>query len=124
MKIAIDLDGTAWYHERFFWSFVRAMQSEGHLVGILTSHGEEMKKYDLDLWEARMFPRPDFYICKSQEDKDRLKPTKGNNGTWKAEQVTKHRIAYLIGDLDGNEDYVEAFREVHPHKLIRVWGDI
>ena len=125
MKIAIDLDGTAWFHRAFFVSFVHAMQAyEGHCVGILTSHGEHLKNQDLDLWNAHGFSPPDFYISKSQEAKDRLKGTKGNNGVWKAEQVTEHQIDYLIGDLDGNEDYVRAFRKVHPYKLIRVWGEL
>ena len=121
MKIAVDLDGTAWTHTRFFISFVIGMQMEGHCVGILTSHAEDMKKCDIDLWTSLGFPPPDFYIGKSQEDKDRLKPHEGNNGIWKAEQVAKHKIDYLIGDLDGNDTYVKYFREVHPTKFIRVW---
>jgi len=123
MKIAIDLDGTAWYHEDFFFDFVYVMQQEGNEIGILTSHGEDMKEDDLRKWRFMGLGKPDFYICKSHEDKDRLKLTAGNNGTWKAEKVTEHNIDYLMGDLDGNDVYVEHFRKVHPYKLIRFWGD-
>ena len=62
MKISLDLDGTLWHHQAFFRSFMRAMQEQGHKVGILTSHKVIHRDADLALLEKRGFPEPDFYI--------------------------------------------------------------
>ena len=41
LKIAIDLDGTAWKHTYFFSEFCQAMVKRGHQVGILTAHSPD-----------------------------------------------------------------------------------
>lgn len=122
MKIAIDLDGTAWdkdYRE-FFTEFCHAMKKQGHRVGILTAHNCKLKVADLKLWSARGFPEPDFYICKTDVEKSELKLTEGNNGLWKARMVRLHRIDYLFDDMDGNETYIKYFEKEFPKKLFRV----
>lgn len=62
MKISIDLDQTLWHHQAFFRAFMRAMQRDGHQVGILTSHKFIHEAADRALMEKRGFPNPDFYI--------------------------------------------------------------
>ena len=61
MKISIDLDGTAWRHQRFFAALARALQADGHEVGVFTAHGDNLREADLRLWRARGFPEPDFF---------------------------------------------------------------
>ena len=123
MKIAIDLDGTALYHREFFREFMKAMQDRGHQVGILTSHNVKDKPEDLLMLEALDFPKPDFYIGKTDEEKAELKPTIGNNGTWKARMVEEHEIDYLFGDLDKNPNYLKAFREKFPDRIFYSFTD-
>jgi hypothetical protein len=67
MRISIDLDGCLWHHQTFFRSFIKAMQVDGHQVGILTSHKIMHKPADLALLEKRNFPAPDFYIGRPME---------------------------------------------------------
>lgn len=124
MKIAVDLDGTALYHREFFREFMRAMQALGHEVGILTSHNVEDEEEDLLMLEALDFPTPDFYIGKTDEEKEELKPTVGNNGTWKARMVEQHDIDYLFGDLDRNPEYLKAFRNKFPDKIFYSFTDV
>jgi hypothetical protein len=62
MKISIDLDGTLWHRQAFFRLFMRAMQKDGHQVGILTSHKVIHEHADRALMRERGFPAPDFYI--------------------------------------------------------------
>lgn len=123
MKIAIDLDGTAWKHREFFIEFVKAMKKANHNVGILTAHNCNLKIKDLNLWRKRGFPKPDFYICKTEEDKEKYKPLDGNNGLWKADMVDKYNIDFLFDDLDNNNIYVDYFIERHPGKLFRVCNE-
>jgi len=123
VKIAIDLDGTAWFHREFFKDFVNAMQFFGHEIGILTSHNCNLKTKDLELWKQGGFPEPDFYICKTDDEKKELKETPGNNGTWKARMVREYSIDYLFDDLDGNEQYIDYFTKECPYTLFRVFGD-
>lgn len=123
MKIAVDLDGTALYHREFFKEFIRAMQGRGHEVGILTSHNVEDEEEDLLMLEALGFPELDFYIGKTDEEKEELKPTIGNNGTWKARMVEEHEVDYLFGDLDRNPNYLKAFRKKFPDRIFYSFTD-
>ena len=84
MKIAIDLDGTAWKHRKFFSELAYAMQSKGHQVGILTAHYDEtFREPDLRLWIARGFPEPDFYIARRGEEEHNM-----HIGEWKNKMVS------------------------------------
>jgi hypothetical protein len=60
MKISFDLDDTAWKYRRFFSALALALKSQGHLVGILTGHGDHLREADLQLWVSRGFPPADF----------------------------------------------------------------
>jgi len=61
MKVSFDLDGTAWKHRAIFIALANALQLDGHDVGVLTAHSEELRAADLRLWAARGFPEPDFF---------------------------------------------------------------
>ncbi len=123
MKIAVDLDGTAWFHTELFIALVNSMKNSGHEVGILTSHNLNLRTSDLKKWLDKGFENPSFYIGKSDADKKKFKVLNGNNGFWKASMVKKHKIDYLFCDMDGSQDYVDAFQMTHPFKLLRVYGD-
>jgi hypothetical protein len=93
MRIGIDLDGTAWSHRELFKSLIRGLQREGHSVGILTAHtGLEVP--DLDLWDRRGFPKPDFY-CSKVNGEESI-PTK----KWKMSKAKELNIDYIIDDFD------------------------
>lgn len=64
MKISIDYDGTLWSHMAFFRAFMKAMQAQGHTVGMLTAHSDDniCIHQDLALMKARGFPEPDFWF--------------------------------------------------------------
>ena len=51
LRIAIDLDGTAWKHSKFFKEFVWAMMRIGHEIIVLTAT-TKTEEYNLFLWEA------------------------------------------------------------------------
>lgn len=123
MKIAIDLNGTAWFHKELFKELLWGLHSRGHEIGVLTANWPNRKEKNLEHWESLGYPEPEFYIDKDEKAKEIYKPLKGNNGLWKAEMVSKHEIDYLFCDLDENPDYVEAFIKIHPHKLIKIYGD-
>lgn len=99
MRIAIDLDGTAWLHREFFKSFTKAMKKDGHEIGILTAHSHDYRNKDLDLWAKRGFPAPDFYI--SMGDEFEL------IGEFKRWAVDYHRIDVLFDDFGGNNPDIE-----------------
>ena len=103
MKIAIDLDGTAWKHREFFREFVLAMKTRGHEIGILTAHYyETYLDPDLKLWKLRGFPKPDFYIARKGEDEHRMLI-----GDWKRKSVLEFEIDVLFDDFGGNNPDIE-----------------
>lgn len=98
LKIAIDLDGTAWKHTYFFSEFCQAMVKRGHQVGILTAHSPDFADSDYDLWKKRGFPEPSFYICNS--DKEWI-------GNLKRKEMIKNHIDVLFDDFGGNNTAIE-----------------
>jgi hypothetical protein len=44
MRIAFDLDGTAWKFPFLFSEIARGLKSRGHEIGILTAHTEDLKR--------------------------------------------------------------------------------
>lgn len=97
LRIAIDLDGTAWSFTAFFIELMRALQARGHKVGILTSHNESMRSADLNLFSRRGFPAPDFYIAK-RTDEAHIAASQ-----WKPAAMRLHAIDWLFDDLDTRE---------------------
>ncbi len=92
MKISFDLDGTAWKYRKEFSALAHILKTSGHEVGILTAHSPKLKDRDIELWLARGFPTPDFYIC--NENKESV-------AKFKAEAMWKHRIDLHFEDFDG-----------------------
>lgn len=90
MKISIDLDQTLWQHQAFFRAFIRAMQRDGHQVGILTSHKFIHEPADRALMEKRGFPEPDFYIGR--------RDTGGDYAAQKATAIVNHGIDIHFDD--------------------------
>jgi hypothetical protein len=125
MKIAVDLDGVAFSKEvgEFFKDLVISMQEIGHEVGILSARNFSMAAEWLLVWYNAGFPEPDFWIFKTDDEKKIYKPTKENNGKWKADMVDMFDIDILFDDLDNNEDYIKYFVERHPGKLFRVYNE-
>lgn len=97
MKIAIDLDGTAWAHRELFRCMINGFIAAGHQVGILTGHNVKSAVADLHLWKARGFPTVHFYIAKETEEAGI--PAE----IWKPSMMKKHQIDYLFDDLDTND---------------------
>jgi hypothetical protein len=97
VKIAIDLDGTAWAYPSFFAELMRALQARGHQIGILTSHHESLREADLRLFAARGFPTPSFYYAK-RSDEAGLPAAE-----WKPAAMRRHHIEWLFDDLDTTE---------------------
>lgn len=94
MKIAIDLDGTAWSYPSFFAELMRALQARGHKVGILTAHNWKLQEPDLHLFRARGFPTPDFYLAKTAEEAGI--PSR----EWKPKVMQEQGIDWLFDDMD------------------------
>ncbi len=92
MKFAIDLDGTAWKYRTLFAVLIRALQRDGHQVGILTAHSPELEREDRRLLAARGFSVPDFFINR-QEPVETGRP-------WKERMVREHGIDCLFDDFD------------------------
>lgn len=99
MKIAIDLDGTAWKWQKEFIEIVKAFKSLGHEVGILTAHTPDFIEKDLKLWEHRGFPRADFYICKPKAETF--------IGEFKRQAIIENNINILFDDFGGNNPDIE-----------------
>ncbi len=99
MKIAIDLDGTAWLHREFFKELVMAFKFMGHEVGILTAHSLDFEEKDIKLWLARGFLKPDFYIAKPDR--------KSHIGEFKRNAIKEHNIDVLFDDFGGNNPAIE-----------------
>ena len=86
MRISIELDGSFWLMPEFFGKISNYLKSEGHEVGILTGHSEEIKKEDLRLlWERVRFV-PSFFYCRDNDDFEM------NEIEWKAEMINLKSI--------------------------------
>ena len=121
MKIAVDLDGTAWKHRKFFKEFILGMKARGHIIGILTAHYyETYAAPDLNLWTRRGFPEPDFYIAKKGEDEHNML-----TGEWKRKMIKLHGIDVLFDDFGGNNPDIENtfFDEDIDCLVFKVIGD-
>lgn len=92
MKISFDLDGTAWKYRKEFSALAHILKVSGHEVGILTAHSPDLKDRDIELWLARGFPTPNFYICK--EDK------RYTDARYKAEAMDIYEIDLHFEDFD------------------------
>lgn len=112
MKIAIDLDDTAWKYQDLFVGITTGLKETGHTVGILTAHSTRLRKNDLKLWKDRGFPNPDFYIAK-------LDPSEPI-GPWKARMMKRHKIDVLFDDFGENNPAIERdfFENCDPDKVI------
>jgi len=62
VKVSFDLDDTAWKYRTAFRVLAHALKAAGHTIGILTGHGDHLRKADLHLWVARGFPPADFLL--------------------------------------------------------------
>lgn len=92
LKIAIDLDGTAYRFPELFSEIMRGLQRAGHSVGILTGHSEKDAKFsDLRKLKSLGFPDPDFYHGSQDGDVD--------PHVWKPKKVKKYKIDYLFDDF-------------------------
>lgn len=102
MKISIDFDGTITRYPEFFSAMMRAMQNDGHQVGILTGHHHEQEKDDLKWLLYHDFPVPDFWIGRS--------PTNDpDTSDHKLTSIARHKIDLHFDDCDlGNPGAVEA----------------
>lgn len=121
MKIAVDLDGTAWKHKKFFSEFVHAMKDRGHTIGILTAHFSEIyAPRDLNLWREYGFPEPDFYIARDGEEEHEMLI-----GEWKRKMVRLHGIDVLFDDFGGNNPDIENtfFEDWIDCLVLKVIGD-
>jgi len=107
MKVAIDLDGTAWSYPAVFSDIMEAMQKSGHQVGILTAHNVRSKDSDIDLFKRRGLPNPDFYIAKESEESG-IKPR-----VWKPAMMKKHNIDMLWDDFDSKSTIEFIIAEKH-----------
>ena len=95
LKIALDLDGTAYAHMRFFREFMKAMQAAGHQVGILTGHEQRCAENDMAFLDAHGF-NPDFYIGKGPDDSP-------HGPVMKSKAIADHGIDYYFDDFDYDE---------------------
>ena len=106
LKISIDMDGTLWQNMAFFRELMKVMQGQGHEVGILTGHGLQSEKPDIDLMIARGFPKPDFWFGRAEED------LPYNGAVMKSRRILSELIDYHYDDLDyGNPDTLRLFKE-------------
>lgn len=92
MKISIDLDGTAWRHQKFFGAFTRAMKKDGHKIGILTSHEVTVEDSDLALFRKLFRVKADFFIGREVNEGFE------NHRDWKIQKVKEHAIDYHFDD--------------------------
>ena len=114
MKISLDFDGTTWQHQDFFRNFMCAMQASGHQVGMLTGHDQYMKNDDINLMLKRGFPKPDFYLART----DKSLPT----AEFKVQMIKEHNIDYHFDDLDFSNPHTIEILGGHP-RLMRCWHD-
>ncbi len=96
MKIAIDLDGTAWKYQDYFRDLIRNLRNLGHEVGILTAHSKDIEGADKRLLKARGFPEVDFFINKTNKEK------KLSSKEWKIKKCEEYDIDILFDDFDTN----------------------
>lgn len=95
MKIAFDLDDTAWQYRTFFRDLAHGMKARGHQVGILTAHDDSIREADLRLWEARGFPPADFLYNNSSNPG----PQGYSHRDWKQEVCRRNGIDVLFDDF-------------------------
>lgn len=113
MKIALDLDGTAWLHRKFFIELMKGLQAMGHEVGILTAHNERSKEEDIKLFKARGFPTPDFYYAKKADGSEASIPSTA----WKPRIMEDECIDYLLDDYETNIPQLIENRDLyHKHQ--------
>jgi len=94
MKVSIDFDGTLWSHMNFFREFMKAMQAQGHQVGMLTGHKQESEEHDIAKMEEYNFPRPDFFFGRTPEYMHL------NGAHYKSDMIVKHNIDIHFDDFD------------------------
>ena len=105
LTVSIDLDCCLWHHQSLFRALIRALQSEGHAVGILTSHKIIHEPADRALLRERGFPEPDFYHGRPLAT-ERLTPASQfyaraqSNAELKAAAILANRIDYHFDDGD------------------------
>lgn len=92
MKISIDFEGTYTEHRAFFNEFAKAMQNEGHKIGIIT--GERDKKKEAIKEELGF--EPDFMYLWGETE------TIANANLWKAQKMDMEDV-YLHFDDDASE---------------------
>lgn len=117
MKIAFDLDGTAWKYPDLFIEIAWGLKNRGHQVGILTRHNEKNDHAeDIFKWTMRGYPPPDFYHGQTKEDN--AVPVR----IWKAAMVAKYNIDYLFDDF-ASDTTVELLALKDPGKTNSIYGD-
>lgn len=92
MKVAIDLDGTAWKYQDYFRDLIKNLRELGHTVGILTAHTKDIEEADKRLLKARGFSDIDFFINKP--DPNTL------SKQWKIKKCEEEGIDILFDDFD------------------------
>lgn len=100
MKIAIDFDGTATRHVKLFAEIMKALQKEGHEVGVLTGRDNACAETDIKFLLTYGFPQPSFYIGK--DTKERGIPQK----LWKNYMMCKYSIDYLFDNWDTSDIFL------------------
>lgn len=115
LKISIDYDGTMWSHMAFFRAFMVAMKAQGHEVGCLTGHNEDMQANDAALMVARGFPEPDFWFGRPKE----YQPLNGS--VLKSEVILREEIDIHFDDCDfGNSKSLQTFKDMLGDQFYRV----
>ena len=109
MIISIDLDCVLWHKQSFFRSFIKAMQQEGHKVGILTSHKVLHESADRALLRERGFVQPDFYIGRPMSAG---RATLEELAQLKAQAIREHGIDLHFDDGHGSDVFCARLREL------------
>ena len=109
MKISIDMDGTLWQHQDFFRAFMKAMQKDGHQVGILTSHSHKIESGDRRLMQGRGFTEPDFFLNRKDDSE--------HGAPFKIRTIKEQGIDYHFDDFDFG---ASTSMGEHP-RIFRVW---
>jgi hypothetical protein len=105
VRVSFDLDGTAWKHQAIFIALAKALQRDGHEVGVLTAHSEGLRAADLRLWAARGFPAPDFFYNAD----DMLKAGVGSLG------LRHQKISFA--EMVGITCHFDDFDDFHPDEI-------
>lgn len=112
MKIAVDLDGTAFKHSTRLKNLINALYFYGFSVGIITAHPPEDVEKDLEKWFALGFPYPSFLLYMPIEEKF--------IGTWKRKVMEENHIDIIIDDFGGDNQLIKNsfFGESPPKFLV------